>query len=111
MANEKNRKTRMVLNAKDMPEDVYKILSSYSQHRMLTPYIIDLVRNRESVNMLLKRLDIIENKIDNSNFKENIIKDEHKFTHRTNITEGKVIEEINSVKGGINPSEITEIDF
>lgn len=59
------KRGRMVLNAKDMPDDVYEILNEKAFKRALTPYIVEIIRDNQKYEFILEKLDNVESKIDN----------------------------------------------
>lgn len=111
-ANEEKR-GRMVLNAKDMPDDVYEILNEKAFKRALTPYIVEIIRDNQKYKIILEKLDNIESKIDNITL-NGAIKKEIGIEAAVNVDdlqEGIIVENINEVISEIDESDIIDSDF
>lgn len=113
--NEKRK--RMALNSEDMPDTVYKILNEKALKRNLTSYIIELVEESLKSKEVLKRLDKIENKINNIlsknlKFNENEAVNEiaPDSSQENSLKEGVIINDSNAL-GGIDEDDKREADF
>ncbi|MBZ9637503.1 hypothetical protein [Clostridium sp. FP1] len=112
MVNEEKR-GRMVLNAKYMPDDVYEILNEKALKRALTPYIVEIIRDNQKYKLILEKLDNIESKIDNITF-NGITKKEIGIEAAVTVDElqeGIIVENINEVISEIDESDIIDGDF
>ena len=89
----------MVLNAKDMPDDVYEILNEKAFKRALTPYIVEIIRDNQKYRLILEKLDDIESKIDNITLNGTIKKENGSEEAVTgdDLQEGIIVENINEV--------------
>lgn len=108
------KRGRMVINAKDLPDDIYKILNEKASKRALTPYIIELVRQSMKTNILIEKLDEIEEKIDkitynDEDIKENCIEKINKQNEE--LQEGIIVKNVNEVISEVDESDIIEGDF
>lgn len=111
-ANEEKR-GRMVLNAKDMPDDVYEILNEKAFKRALTPYIVEIIRENQKYKIILEKLDNIESKIDNITLNGTIKKGISIESAATvdELQEGVIVEKINEVISEIDESDIIDGNF
>jgi len=107
------KRGRMVLNAKDMPDDVYEILDEKAFKRALTPYIVEIIRDNQKYKIILEKLDNIESKIDNITLNGTIKKEIDIETAVTvdDLQEGIIVENINEVISEIDESDIIDGDF
>jgi len=107
------KRGRMVLNAKELPDDVYKILNEKALKRVLTPYIVEIIRDNQKYKLILEKLDNIESKIDDITF-NGIIKKEIGIEETVTVDdlqEGIIVENINEVISEIDESDIVDGDF
>lgn len=107
------KKNRMVLNVREIPEDVYNILNKKALRRNLTPYIVELVKKDLSNKLILEKLDQILNKLDNVVIKKssNDSKIEISLSQKSDLEEGSIISNITDVKGEINDEDLDEQDY
>ncbi|MBU3186802.1 hypothetical protein [Clostridium estertheticum] len=107
------KRGRMVLNAKDMPDDVYEILNKKAFKRALTPYIVEIIRDNQKYKLILEKLDDIESKIDNITLNGTIKKENDIKVAATddNLAEGIIVENINEVISEMDESDIIDGDF
>ena len=110
------KRGRMVVNAKELPDDVYKILNEKALKRSLTPFIIELVRDSIKTKFVLERLDKIEFKIDSiiNNNNNTVIKENFsdKINEESNeLKEGLIVKNISEVISEINELDKIEGDF
>lgn len=118
------KRSKMALNSKNMPNDVYEILNEKSKKRSLTPFIIELVQERLRAEKafdqlgsienkkVFEQLSSIENKIDiilSGNF--NISKSTDIDNEEENYLKEGTIIEANNVIGQIDDSDKVEIDY
>jgi histidyl-tRNA synthetase len=103
----------MVLNVREIPEDVYNILNKKALRRNLTPYIVELVKKDLSNKLILEKLDQILNKLDNVVIKKssNDSKIEISLSQKSDLEEGSIISNITDVKGEINDEDLDEQDY
>ena len=107
------KRGRMVLNAKDMPDDVYEILNEKAFKRALTPYIVEIIRENQKYKIILEKLDNIELKIDNIALNGTIKKEIgiEAAVAVDELQEGIIVENINEVISEIDESDIIDGDF
>jgi len=107
------KKNRMVLNVREIPEDVYNILNKKALRRNLTPYIVELVKKDLSNKLILEKLDQILNKLDNVVIKKssNDSEIEISLSQKSDLEEGSIISNITDVKGEINDEDLDEQDY
>ena len=107
------KRGRMVLNAKDMPDDVYEILNEKAFKRALTPYIVEIIRDNQKYKIILEKLDNIESKIDNITLNGTIKKENgiEEAVTTDELQEGMIVENINEVISEIDESDIIDGDF
>lgn len=107
------KKNRMVLNVREIPEDVYNILNKKALRRNLTPYIVELVKKDLSNKLILEKLDQILNKLDNVVIKKssNDSETEISLSQKSDLEEGSIISNITDVKGEINDEDLDEQDY
>ena len=107
------KRGRMVLNAKDMPDDVYEILNEKAFKRALTPYIVEIIRDNQKYKIILEKLDNIESKIDSITLNGTIKKEigNESATTIDDLQEGVIVENINEVISEIDESDIMDGDF
>lgn len=112
MVNEEKR-GRMVLNAKELPDDIYEILNEKAFKRALTPYIVEIIRDNQKYKLILQKLDNIELKIDNITLNGIIKKEIGIETAVTvdDLQEGIIVKNINEVISEIDESDIIDGDF
>jgi histidyl-tRNA synthetase len=103
----------MVLNVREIPEDVYNILNKKALRRNLTPYIVELVKKDLSNKLILEKLDQILNKLDNVVIKKssNDSEIEISLSQKSDLEEGSIISNITDVKGEINDEDLDEQDY
>jgi hypothetical protein len=107
------KRGRMVLNAKELPDDVYNILNEKALKRVLTPYIVEIIRDNQKYKLILEKLDNIESKIDDITF-NGIIKKEIGIEESVtfdDLQEGIIVKNINEVISEIDESDIVDGDF
>lgn len=107
------KKVRMVLNVREIPEDVYNVLNEKALRRNLTPYIVELVKKDLSNKLIIQKLDEILNKLDNTEIKknDNNSNDEIALSEKDtkdSLQEGSIISEIKYVKGEINDEDLED---
>ncbi|RMD00266.1 hypothetical protein D9O40_10570 [Clostridium autoethanogenum] len=107
------KKVRMVLNVREIPEDVYNVLNEKALRRNLTPYIVELVKKDLSNKLIIQKLDEILNKLDNTEIKknDNNSNDEIALSEKDtkdSLQEGSIISEIKDVKGEINDEDLED---
>jgi hypothetical protein len=106
------KRERMVVNAKELPDDVYDILNEKASKRALTPFIIDLVRESIKTNVLLDKLNKIESKIDSITCNNDKATEENCIEKiNEEMQEGIIVENINKVFSEVDESDIQENDF
>lgn len=107
------KKNRMVLNVREIPEDVYNILNKKALRRNLTPYIVGLVKKDLSNKLIIEKLDQILNKLDNVVIKKsnNDSETEISLSQKSDLEEGSIISNITDVKGEINDEDLDEQDY
>ena len=108
------KRGRMVVNAKELPDDVYKILNEKALKRSLTPFIIELVRESIKTKLVLERLDKIESKIDSIIYNDIVTKEnciEKIDEQNGELKEGLIVQNINGVISEIDESDEIESDF
>lgn len=101
------KKNRMVLNVKEMPESVYKILNEKASRRNLTPYITELVKKDLSNKLILQKLDLILSKLDHTEIIDNKIKSDENSS-KNYLKEGSIIDEIKDIQGEISVDDLEE---
>ncbi|MBU3093532.1 hypothetical protein KPL35_15850 [Clostridium sp. CF011] len=105
------KRGRMVVNAKELPDDVYKILNEKALKRSLTPFIIELVKQNMKTDILLEKLNKIESKIDSITYNDAVIKEnciEKIDEQNEELQEGIIVKNVNEVISEID--ELDEID-
>ncbi len=108
---DEEKRGRMAINAKDLPDDVYKILNEKASKRALTPFIIELVRQKENTKLILDKLISIEEKIDNFTLGKMVKNQNYIEQVDDSLMEGIVVENINKVIGGIDKEDKVDYDF
>ncbi|MCD2345095.1 hypothetical protein [Clostridium guangxiense] len=105
-----SKKNKFAIQAKILPENVYKILNEKASKHALTSYIIELVQEKESTELILKELKNIENKIDNLSPKSIIVKE--KAVNEDKLIEGNIVKKVDNVESGIDDDDLNgEGDF
>ncbi|PFP88705.1 hypothetical protein COK02_18460 [Bacillus cereus] len=113
------KREKMMLICKNMPDDVYKILDSKSKKRNLTEYIVDIVQNQnrdqELIRILMTKLDKIEMTLDQMKDNSVVVKaDTNKYEEpeidEPTLSEG-IIVEAEAVQGGMDEADKAEMDF
>jgi hypothetical protein len=107
------KKNRMVLNVREIPEDVYNILNKKALRRNLTPYIVELVKKDLSNKLIIGKLDQILNKLNNIEIKksDNSSESEIALSQKVPLEEGSIIDEIKDIKSEINDEDLDEQDY
>jgi hypothetical protein len=105
---DEEKRGRMAINAKELPDDVYKILNEKACKRALTPFIIELVHQKENIKLILDKLEIIEEKINEITLSKITTP---KDTMEEEILEGFVVEKIKEVVGSIDREDKADYDF
>lgn len=106
-----DKRKRMVLNSEDMPDEVYRILDSQSAKRALTPYVVALVQKSLESNLILEKLSIIENKIDNISVVGVINNGSSNDIEEKVLNEGIILDKFTDVKGGIDEEDKKDYDY
>ncbi|WP_144559945.1 hypothetical protein [Bacillus thuringiensis] len=113
------KREKMMLICKNMPDDVYKILDSKSKKRNLTEYIVDIVQNQnrdqELIRLLMTKLDKIEMTLDQMKDNSVVVKadiDKYEETEidEPTLSEGTIVE-AEAFQGGMDEADREEIDF
>ena len=105
------KRGRMVINPKDVPNDVYEILNKKASRRALTPFIVELVREKENTKLVLEKLRNIEDKIDRINSCKTVKNENYIEPVDEALMEGVVVENIKEVIGGIDQEDKVDYDF
>lgn len=108
------KRGRMVVNAKELPDDVYEILNEKALKRSLTPFIIELVRESIKTKFLLERLDKIESKIDSIICNEVVVKEnciEKIDEESDDLQEGLIVKSVSEVISEFDKVDEIESDF
>lgn len=108
----KEKRERMVISSKDLPDDVYEILNERASKRALTAYIIEVVRESEKTKLILEKLDSIDKKIDNISLKNIDIKNDiiTENKEEEKLKEG-IILSADKIEGSIDEEDKTDYDF
>ncbi|MFY0127913.1 hypothetical protein ACRS52_06395 [Bacillus cytotoxicus] len=113
------KRKKMQLICKNMPDDVYEILDEKSSKRNLTEYVVDLVQNQnrdqQLIRMLMDKLNSIESTLEEMKDGSIVMKPEAKKQVETQsneptLSEGTVVE-AEVIEGGIDESDKEEMDF
>ncbi|KAA0784335.1 hypothetical protein [Bacillus sp. BB56-3] len=113
------KRKKMQLVCKNMPDDVYEILNEKSSKRNLTEYVVDLVQNQsrdqQLIRMLMDKLSNIESSLEDIKngsvmIKTNTDLQNEKESSEPFLSEGTIIE-AEVVEGGIDPTDKEEMDF
>jgi len=113
------KREKMMLICKNMPDDVYKILDAKSKKRNLTEYIVDIVQNQnrdqELIRLLMTKLDKIELTLEQMKGNSIIVKEkteEYKEPEidEPTLSEGTIVE-AETFQGGMDESDREEMDF
>ncbi|MDA2113108.1 hypothetical protein PDN20_28400 [Bacillus cereus] len=113
------KRKKMQLICKNMPDDVYEILDDKSSKRNLTEYVVDLVQNQnrdqQLIRILMDKLGNIESSLEEIKngsimIKPNTDLQNEKESSEPSLPEGTIIE-AEVVEGGIDPSDKEEMDF
>lgn len=112
----KEKRERMVITSRDLPDDVYEILNDKASKRALTAYIIEVVREREKTKLILEKLDSIDKKIDNISLKNVDKKNDIVIENieEEMLTEGTILSadlSADKVDGFIDEEDKTDYDF
>lgn len=108
----KEKRERMVIASKDLPDDVYEILNERASKRALTAYIIEVVREREKTKLILEKLDNIDKKIDDISLNNVTIKNDNTMENKEDekLTEGTILS-VDKIEGSIDEEDKTDLDF
>lgn len=108
----KEKRERMVITSKDLPDDVYEILNERASKRALTAYITEIVRESKKTKLILEKLDNIDRKIDNISLKNVTIKSDNTVGNKEDekITEGTILS-VDKIEGSIDEDDKTDFDF
>ncbi|WP_426952801.1 hypothetical protein [Bacillus mycoides] len=113
------KRKKMQLICKNMPDDVYEILDEKSSKRNLTEYVVDLVQNQNKdqqlIRMLMDKLNNIESTLKEMKNGSIVVKSEAEKQKETKIdepvlSEGTIVE-AEVIEGGIDESDKEEMDF
>lgn len=105
------KRGRMAINARELPDDVYNILNEKASKRALTPFIIELVRQKENTKLILDKLQSIEEKIIKISLGKIIKGKDSLDSVEDVVVEGIVVENIKEVIGGIDKEDKANYDF
>ncbi|AMR06412.1 hypothetical protein [Bacillus thuringiensis] len=113
------KRKKMQLICKNMPDDVYEILDEKSSKRNLTEYVVDLVQNQNKdqqlIRMLMEKLNNIESTLHEMKNGSIVVKPEAEKSKETKIDEPVLLEgtivEAEIIEGGIDESDKEEMDF
>jgi hypothetical protein len=108
----KEKRERMVITSKDLPDDVYEILNERASKRALTAYIIEIVRENAKTKLILEKLDNIDRKINNISLKNVTMKSDNTAENKEDekITEGTILS-VDKIEGSIDEDDKTDFDF
>lgn len=107
----KKKSTRFTFTTNGIPDDIYEILYDKSKKRILTPYIVELIRESQNTQLVLEKLASLEVKIDGISSGVTIKKEENtKALELQELQEGSVVE-ANDVKSKMSEEDTREIDF
>lgn len=113
------KRKKMMLICKNMPDDVYEILDEKSSKRNLTEYIIDLVQNQNKdqqlIRILMDKLNNIESSLEEIKSGSIVVQPkidshEEKSINEPVLSEGTIVE-AEVVEGGIDESDKEDMDF
>ncbi|WP_242250242.1 hypothetical protein [Bacillus cereus group sp. BfR-BA-01324] len=113
------KRNKMMLICKNMPDDVYEILDEKSSKRNLTEYVVDLVQNQnrdqQLIRILMDKLNNIESSLEeikNGSILVQSPTDSHKEKEINEpiLSEGTIVE-AEVVEGGIDASDKEDMDF
>lgn len=112
-----DKRKRMTLSPRNMPDHIYKVLNEKSQKRVLTEYVVELMeyKNRENelLQLLLKKIDKLEAKLEQSSV---VKKEQFPPTEETQLIppimkEGSR-ETLDTLRGGMDTNDLEdEMDF
>lgn len=106
------KRNKMAINSKDLPDDIYEIFKDKAAKRALTAYIIELYRDSQNAKLIFEKLDSIDKKIDNISTKQTPIeyKDTEDIKNTEDLQEGTIMQ-VGRVEGSIDPGDIDGDDF
>ncbi|MES5957431.1 hypothetical protein QCI42_29495 [Bacillus fungorum] len=113
------KRKKMQLTCKNMPDNVYEILNEKVSKRNLTEYVVDLVQNQNKdqqlIRMLMEKLNNIESTLEEMKNGSIVVKPEAEQEKETNVdeptlSEGTIVE-AEVIEGGIDESDKEEMDF
>ncbi|AFU16906.1 hypothetical protein MC28_B30 (plasmid) [Bacillus thuringiensis MC28] len=113
------KRKKMQLTCKNMPDNVYEILNEKVSKRNLTEYVVDLVQNQNKdqqlIRMLMDKLNSIEFTLEEMKngsivVKPKAEKQEEKKANKPILSEGTIVE-AEVIEGGIDESDKEEMDF
>lgn len=113
------KRKKMQLTCKNMPDNVYEILNEKVSKRNLTEYVVDLVQNQnrdqQLIQMLMDKLNNIESALKEMKNGSIIVKPEAEIQEDKKIdepilSEGTIVE-AEVIEGGIDESDKEEMDF
>jgi hypothetical protein len=114
-ANEKRNK--MAINSKDLPDDIYEVFKDKASKHALTSYIINLYRDGQRAELIinkldsmdekLNKLDIIEKKFDNISIEQSI---DNNTEDAEKLEEGTIMQ-VGSVIGSFDDEDLNGDDF
>ncbi|MEB9421085.1 hypothetical protein P4J12_22505 [Bacillus cereus] len=113
------KRKKMQLTCKNMPDNVYEILNEKVSKRNLTEYVVDLVQNQNKdqqlIRVLMDKLNNIESTLEEMKNGSIVVKPEAEKQEETKINEPTLSEgtivEAEVIEGGIDESDKEEMDF
>lgn len=99
----------MAFTTKGIPDYIYDILNDKADKRILTPYIVELVKNQETNKIILEKLDNIETKIDS--ISSGVVINKKEPSRSEELKEGTVFKAKEVKKVEVDYKDLEEKDF